>query len=261
MKKILLELLATVGLFAGIWFLAAQVDWIKVLRVEKVSRTTEDKLGELLQKIMVEKEISTKQIYKPVDSLLSHLCKENGIARKQVKLHVVRNAEINAFAMPGGHLVVYTGLIEACTHPDQLAGVIAHEVAHLQKRHVMKKLIKELGLSALLSAAGGTGGEVIKEAMRHLSSTAYDRELEKEADLTAIQYLENAGLSALPFGEFMYLLATEGGMPRYLEWVSTHPDSEARAAYIQEAADDQIESLTVIQPETWVKMKRAIENQ
>ncbi len=260
MKRAFIELFALVALFFGTWFAASQVNWIDVLRVKKVSKTTEEKWGELLRKIMIETESEIKQatIYKPVDSLLNHLCKTNDIDRKLIKLYVIDNSEINAFAMPGGHIVVYSGLLQACNSEAQLAGVMAHELAHIQLRHVMKKLIKEVGLSALLGATTGSGGEVIKESLKHLSSTAYDRELEQEADLKAVSYLENAAISATPFAEFMYQLAAGSNTP-YLVWISTHPDSEERAAYISEQADQSLVNEPVLDKATWQSLKNAVE--
>ena len=85
--------------------------------------------------------------------------------------------------MPGRHLIIYTRLIQDCKNANELTGVMAHEIAHMEHAHVMKKMIKESGLTLLLSIAGGNvGGEVVKGILRKISSTAYDRSLESDAD-------------------------------------------------------------------------------
>jgi predicted Zn-dependent protease len=257
LKKAIPELIALLALFFGSWWLIARVDWVKVLQVAKVSRTTEHKLGELLEEMLSSEErVTGKTITSPVDSLLTRLCSNNNIDRQTINLHIIAKDEVNAFAMPGNHLVVYTGLIKASESPEQLAGVLAHEIAHLQLRHVMKKLVKEIGLSAVLGAAGG--GELVREVLKNLSSSAYDRELEKEADLKAVQYLENADINAEPFARFLFDLASEEKVPAVFKWMSTHPDSEERAKYILQEADTTMERKPVLEPETWIKVKEQL---
>jgi Zn-dependent protease with chaperone function len=67
--------------------------------------------------------------------------------RNQIPLHfnVVRSSEVNAFALPNGHLIVYSGLISNSENQEEFCGVISHEIAHIILNHVMKKLVKEIG--------------------------------------------------------------------------------------------------------------------
>src|SRR5690606_26318193 len=89
-----------------------------------------------------EKEIKNPQIIKYIDSIINNICRANNIDRKLIKAHLIEKDEVNAFAIPNGHLVIYDGLIKASEKPDELAGVISHEIAHIELQHVMKKLIK-----------------------------------------------------------------------------------------------------------------------
>jgi beta-barrel assembly-enhancing protease len=99
-----------------------------------------------------------------LDKLILPLCKANTIERDSLKVHIVEKDEVNAFALPNNHLVVYTGLITDCKKQEALQGVLGHEIAHIEKNHVMKKLSKEVGLSVLLSATtGGKGGRNLKK--------------------------------------------------------------------------------------------------
>lgn len=112
-----------------------------------------------------------------MDSLVSRLCDANGIPRNHVKVHVFRADVVNAFAMPGGHLVVNSALIEDCKNPEQLCGVLAHEMAHIELRHVMNKLLREVGMSVLvnITTGGGDGGQMGEGwalcRRRHLTAT------------------------------------------------------------------------------------------
>jgi len=238
MKKILTELAITLGIITAVWLGLSQVDWMKLFRIEQATRNTEEKIGDLFWKMLknTETEITSDSIVAPVDSMLTKICAANSIDRGKVKLHLLRKDEINAFALPNNHLLIYSGLIASCENEAELYGVISHELAHMEKNHVMSKLIKEVGLSVLISMSTGNGNaEIIKEALKHLSSTAYDRSLETEADLTAVDYLEKAGINPEPFANFLYRLADETkNLPSQIYWIRTHPESKERAEKIIE---------------------------
>ena len=166
--------------------------------------------------------------------------------------------EINAFALPSGHLIVYSGLIINSDNQEELIGVICHEIAHIELNHVMKKLVKEIGLSVLISITTGNGGsEIIKETAKILSSTAFDRSLEKEADIKAVDYLVNAKVNPEPFANFLYKLSNkEHDATEYLTWISTHPDLKERAKYIIEYSKNKLTDYEpILSIETWEKLK------
>lgn len=232
-RKIAIELALSVAIIAAVWFGLSQVDWMKILNIEQTAQNTEEKIGDLFWDLMKKSEtvITAESVVAPVDSMLTRICVSNSIDRKKIKLHLLRKDEMNAFALPNNHLVVYSGLITACENEAELCGVMSHELAHIEKNHVMNKLVKEIGLSVLISMSTGNGNaETIKAAIKQLSSTAYDRKLETEADLIAIDYLIEAGIDPEPFANFMYRLADETKhLPNQIYWISTHPESKERA--------------------------------
>jgi predicted Zn-dependent protease len=262
MAKVLLHLLILLGSFLGMWLGFTQVDWITLFKIESVSEKTEDKLGNLLWESIKasEEEITDKRVTRPVDSILQRLCTANGFDRKEVKLHVIKKDEVNAFAFPGKRLVVYSGLINDSKKEAELAGVMAHELAHIKRNHVMKKLIKEVGLTALISIAAGGGGEMIGELVRTLSSSAYDRSLESEADMYAVDYLMEAKVDPTPFADFLARLARqEPEAMKHFSWISTHPDTQERADKIYERANDSgWEYEPILSDETWKRLKSEV---
>jgi predicted Zn-dependent protease len=206
---------------------------MKLLNVEQTTQNTEEKIGDLFWDLLKksETEITSASVVNLVDSMLTRICTANSIDRSKIKLHLLRKEEINAFALPNNHLVVYSGLISACENEAELCGVICHELAHIEKNHVMNKLVKEIGLSVLISMSTGNGNsETIQSALKQISSSAYDRKLETEADLTAVDYLIKAGIDPEPFASFIYRLAEENkNIPHQIYWISTHPESKERA--------------------------------
>ena len=169
--------------------------------------------------------------------------------------------EINAFALPNGHLVIYSGLILNADNQDELAGVICNEIAHIELNHVMKKLTKEIGLSVLISITTGNGGtEVIKQTLKILSSSAFDRSLEKEADMKAVDYLVNANINPNNFANFLYKISeTDSNIESYITWVSTHPESNERANYIIEQSKGKLKQFkSILSNDTWNTLKKEL---
>jgi predicted Zn-dependent protease len=127
----------------------------------------------------------------------------------------------------------------------------------------MKKLVKEIGLSVLISMTTGNGGaEIVKETAKMLSSSAFDRSLEKEADIKAVDYLVKARINPEPFADFLFKLSeTENEATQYLTWMSTHPDSKERAEYIIEyCKDKKIEYTDSVTKATWDKLKEKLKD-
>ena len=263
MKKTLTQGVITIVLFISTWFALSQIDWVTIFKVKKVTDKNEEKLGELFWNIFqkTEKENKDSFIVNSVDSIVTKICIENNFDRKFIKVHLLEKDDINAFALPNGHLIVYTGLILNSENQEELSGVICHEIAHIQLNHVMKKLIKEVGLSVLISMTTGSGGsETIKQTAKTLSSTAFDRSLEKEADIHAVDYLVKAKINPEPFANFLYKLSDkENETTKYLTWISTHPESKERAEYIIEySRNKKVKYEPIMSNDTWDKMKEKL---
>lgn len=260
-NNVLLQLIVMVAAFFGCYFGLSKIDWVTLFHVKTVSKATEEKVGDMFWDFFekTEKEIKSDRIFKPLDSILIRITDANDIERKTIKLHIVRNSEVNAFALPNNHLVVFTGLINDAKSAEELAGVIGHELGHLQKGHVMKKLIKEAGIGVVISMTTNGGGEIIRETASTLTSRAYDRRLEKEADMVSVEYMTNANIDPKPFADFLGRLADLESDVVDLSWFSTHPGSAERSDYILDQCKDlEIDSQPILNTETWERLKAAV---
>lgn len=159
---------------------------------------------------------------------------------------VVKDDSLNAFAVPGGYVFVNTGLLEEIDREDELAGILAHELAHVQARHVAKRIAKLSRLNIASAAAAivglifarGEGGQAIAVASGALAATkalAYSRVDEEEADRLGFQYLTAAGYDPRGFIEVFnkiirhrWLLSEN--IPGYL---LTHPGTAERITYLE----------------------------
>lgn len=262
MKKILIQASISIGLFFLCWYALNQVNWISAFRVEKASHKIEESLSKIFYKVYENNSLENDFVFSAVDSILTKVCTKNEIDRNSIKLLVVDDSEINAFAAPGSVLVINRGLIEAAENQQELAGVICHEIAHIELQHVMQSVIKEVGLSVLISiATGDTGSDTVRQVAMQMSTSSFDRSLEKEADIKAVEYLLNSNISPEPFAEFLYRLSEdENEISKYLVWVSTHPDSKDRAQYIlEEAKTTELIVETFLFETTWARIKSELE--
>jgi predicted Zn-dependent protease len=145
---------------------------------------------------------------------------------------------VNAFALPGGHIIVMRGLIEMAQTSEHLAAVLAHELGHVAQRDPILQALRAAGTAGLLSLVLGdaTGGTVLALAGETLISAKNSRDVEARADDFALAQLAAAGVSPEALAEFFELLLEEMGDPAYdMGWISSHPPSAERAAYAREA--------------------------
>lgn len=257
--KTLIQGLVLVVCFFGLFFVLSQIDYMKLFRVKESTDYTEEKLGDLFWEAIkkTEKVVENDSVNNLVDKIVTRIAEKNHIDRESIKVHIIEKDEINAFAMPNRYLIIYSGLIEGCDNESELAGVLSHEMAHIEKNHVMKKLAKEVGLSVLISiTTGGKSPELIKETAKMLSSSAYDRELESEADRVGADYMMKANLDPAELADFLYKLSTEDFLPEQFYWVSTHPESKERAeAIIKHIKGEKFEKKPILTKTEWEYLK------
>ena len=152
---------------------------------------------------------------------------------------------VNAFAMPGGQIYFYTGLLQLAENEAEVMSVMCHEVAHVTRRHIAKRLVATYGAQALIDAAlGENPGLVAKLAAAVAAKGAllkYSRDHESEADEYGIGYAIRAGYDPHGFVTFFQKLKEQSGnTPDALKWLSSHPLPEDRV----EAAREQIGNQT-----------------
>ncbi|NPD45764.1 MULTISPECIES: M48 family metallopeptidase [unclassified Lentimicrobium] len=259
MNKLFTEGLLIIIIFFVSLFMINQINWMTFFQVEKKTENLEEELGELFYDFILQDyiEIQDENTLIIIDSIFFRITEQNHIDSDKIQIHIIDNKEVNAFALPGNHLIINTGLMSSTDSPEELAGVICHEIAHIELDHIMKKLVKEVGVSLLVSLAGGnSGSEVLAETVRHLSSSAFDRKLEKEADLKGVDYLINSNIDPNPFADFFYKIEDNDDFIKHFSWLNTHPELKARAQYIVEYINKkEYQSEPIISASSWKILK------
>jgi predicted Zn-dependent protease len=148
-----------------------------------------------------------------------------------VQVTVVKGEEVNAFAMPGGHIVVYDKLINSTGSYPELCALLAHEFTHIENRHNIRTLFRQLGsgifMSLLMGDATAVGGVIIRNA-DYLKSLSYSRALEKEADENGLRLLSERSIDPDGFVRLFRLLERQSKGSQPSEWLNSHPDLNKR---------------------------------
>jgi Zn-dependent protease with chaperone function len=134
----------------------------------------------------------------------------------------------NAFALPGGKVYLFNGLLAKAQNPDEIAGVLAHELGHLKHRDNMRSLIYNGGTSFLIGLLFGdvTGSGALVFASRSLVTASHSREAEEGADSFAIDVMHKLGRSPKPMGELLFRVT--GKEENSLSILASHPLTEDR---------------------------------
>ncbi len=150
--------------------------------------------------------------------------------------NVVRDSTVNAFALPGGEIVVYTGILDKLSTAGQLAALLAHEASHVAYRHSMHGIMDKMLWSALLALAVGDGGiaSAITAQSNEFRSLAYSRDLETQADTAGAALLKRNNIGIHHMVALLEVLKQEAGDSNMPEFLQTHPLPESRIEALKE---------------------------
>lgn len=178
----------------------------------------------------------------------------------RLQLTIVDRPVVNAFALPGGRIVLLRGLLETTETPEQLAGVLAHEVQHIYKRHATRALLEQGSTSLLIAAVTGdfTGALAYGiEGARMLGMLRYSRLHEDEADREGLRLLQAMGVDP---GEMIAFYRTmeskEHHPPESPSSLSTHPDTGDRIATLTRlAGPPPLHPVALLPGEDWKRVR------
>ena len=241
MSKILLKILLLIGgMVAAVWIIG-QINFQSATEgTDEFIDLQEEKLGEVLLKVFnaEHRTVTDSAKLEPLLKITEKICKGNELDCEELKVHLLDRGMVNAFALPGGNVVLFTELIAVCENAEELAGVIAHEIAHVKLDHIRRKLMREVGISIAVSIVGGSaGGEAARQVASILASSSYGRQLENEADEQAVTYLARAGIDPNGLAELLNRIAGQDEeLPEGAYWFSSHPNPNERVRSIREKA-------------------------
>jgi Zn-dependent protease with chaperone function len=147
-----------------------------------------------------------------------------------VRVHVHSSKQVNAFAAPGGHVALLDGLIQDARSPDEVAGVLAHEIGHVRHRHPLERLIDVAGIQLIVASISGDIGAVGTMVLM----LSYGEKDEAQADRAALDILERAGIATGGLADFFDRMAARNRhRPDLVPFLRTHPPLADRSTAIR----------------------------
>lgn len=228
--------------------------------VDQIPIGWEEKLGDMVVSQGVGEEVNDPRVVEPVRAVLDRLVAATPGQPYSMNLHIVKSDQVNAFAAPGGQIVVFTGLLARAKTPDELAGVLAHELQHVYHRHGLRGMVHRLKWHLVAALVIGDVGSVQQLLLAHapqFASLSYGRSLEEEADLDGIKLLCEAHLDPRGMVDFFEVLK-ENDLRGVPEFLLSHPDTSNRIAslerWISEHSDCRPETMDL----DWKAMQNAL---
>jgi predicted Zn-dependent protease len=237
----LVALAAVVGLIAGVVLLKDRlIDAV----ARRVPPSLETRLGDaVFSQIRASGTlVEDPEVQARVERLVAPLVAAVPEKQYPLRFHVLKDPTVNAFALPGGHMILHTGLVLRAERPEEVLGVMGHEIAHVTRRHTLRQMIQAAGTFVVVQALiGDVEGlmAVLTDSGTRLLQLRFSRDFEREADDTGWQYLVDAGIDPrglIAFFEKMRAdereqLGDAGGAIAGLgamDFLSTHPASDER---------------------------------
>jgi Zn-dependent protease with chaperone function len=192
---------------------------------DKVPPEWEAKLGESVAEDLTAEfeECTAPPVQDSIEKILKRLDSATPEHPYTFRIHIVRSDSINALAAPGGHIIVFSGLLEATESAEELAGVLAHEMVHVLEKHSLKALFQNLSTYMLLTLIFGDAGG-LTDVAHTLGTLRYSRAHEEAADIAGMEILIKAGIDPSGMVRFFETLEEKrGDFPEALKYLSTHP--------------------------------------
>jgi len=223
----------------------------------------EERLGDaaLDQLAPPEMRCSDAEQQKILDQIAAELMAAAPPASYRLQVLVVDNAMANAFAVPGGRIVIFRGLLQQTDRAEEVAGVMAHEIEHVLLRHPVQAVLRQLSLQALAAVLAGDSSGMASAlgAAGSIGGMRYQRGDEEAADRDAVHLLQAARIDPAGFIEILEKLQQgPGETPSALQYLSTHPLTANRIAELRRLAARPSEASVPLLPDVdWARLRGA----
>ncbi|MEC9477380.1 MAG: M48 family metallopeptidase [Planctomycetota bacterium] len=262
--KVLKTTVLVIGVLAGLGYgFYLGVAALARMAIQQLPIEIDHAIGDAAHRSILSSEtlIRDPQVTETMQQILDSLRPHIGIDGMDPKIVVVENDEVNAYCLPGGFITMNTGLLRAAEGPDEVAGVLAHEIAHATLRHGVKQLAQTLTLVTAIQVVLGDASGVLAlgtEGAEFLVRQGYSRDHEREADLEGLRIVIAAGWNPEAMAAFFEKLARQNDGRSPPAWFSTHPDPGQRASTIRQHAAQNPPSSESPPSIDWQSLQRAL---
>ncbi len=237
--------LAAVAVVAFVIGLRWVIPWIGDISAQWVPYSVEARIGEGVMTTLDRAVLRPSKLSEPrqaaIQAVFDDLSRHSSAPPGSLKLAFRSGAAVgaNALALPGGWIVVTDDLVELAREPETVAGVLAHEIAHVEERHGLRRLARVAGLSAVTMLMTGDVSDMVHEVAvlgAGVLDLSYSRAFEREADARAVALLQRSGRDPESLALLLERLTADAqrrGEPP--AWLSSHPPTAERARAIRQA--------------------------
>ena len=199
---------------------------------------TEGKLRELMHREVTADANEEAAVKAGLRKVQDRLDPALGTLAFPVESYVIDSSTVNAVCLPGNIVLVYSGLLRRLQSPEELAAILAHEIAHAMHQDPMQALKRELGLAALFGMVGGGRGDGVTGRLMHrLVSNGFSRQQELSADEEALRVLAASDIDPKALGDALRRIRGEKDEdPAVLQYISTHPGFDERIQLSEQAS-------------------------
>lgn len=237
LKGVALAASLTIAAIAGfwIWGLPALAQVAALATPDSVLAAMDKGVFDAMERSLLEPSTLTPERKAEIGRLFGRLAARAGVDA-QLYFRKAPRIGANAFALPGGSIVLTDGLVELSQSNSEIAGILAHELGHIEKRHTLRALYSAAGVGVAVMLIGGDPGHVVDSVVSQagvLQSLAYSRDFEREADLRSVELVQAIGEDP---EAFLALLDRAAGPDGEGSILTTHPGTRERRDIVRRAA-------------------------
>jgi Zn-dependent protease with chaperone function len=238
------------GIYLAIPFVSASI-------AKQVPLEVEEKLALRMDAILEKYACRTAASDEAIETLRRRLEAGAPAGSPRAEIGVLNLSVVNAFTLPGGRVLLTRGLLDKAESSDEVAGVLAHELAHVSERHVMTQIVRSSILSVgWATTVGDFSGLLVVDpsTVFHVATRSFSRDDEREADRGAIARLDAARISRKGLVDFFERMQRDHGDD--LKWLSTHPPTAERRDTLLAGAPSS-EMTPALDPDAFASLKAA----
>ena len=212
--------------------------WLAEKSVALIPASVEVQLGESLGTVYTQ----GNQLNDSAGYFAAHFAKQLETDSKYpIHIAVINSDEINAFALPGGRIFIYSGLLKKMSSAGQLGALLGHEITHVIHQHSLKSIFRGAAANMVIAAVFGNASELspwLISKANEFKQLDYSRELETEADANGLHIMVENKIDPKGMLALLELLKAENSQePGLMKYLSTHPDTESRIAAVKANAE------------------------
>ncbi len=240
------------GLSLGVATTADAFSWRDLLRggirivqgvqLSNMSPKQEMELGSQINAQLLRSELKLydddPELLAYINDIGQRLAEESDRPELDYTFQVVDSDQINAYATVGGYTYITTGLLKLARNEAEVAGVIGHEIGHIEGKHLITQMSREAWRAGLMSAAGVDRNRAVQIGVELAVRRPRSRDNEYDSDLRGLRIMREAGYAESGMVSFMEKLASKGGAPP--TFLSTHPHGSDRVAALERNLNAEI---------------------